>query len=231
MAITWQHLSKRHLCYSVCGVLSGNPRFEVTVWSYSDTCTDRDRFVRSPPQHCHTLHNKATFPLSQCHELVPAPSQVLAALDQKCCLSSSKPSPCVQCSALAAAALLGRAFDATKYQTPTSRGVTICFRAAMLCAAHHGYIKATGFFPAFRTYRRYFFLSFLSFCWRRMKCNVSNKNLGEDLLILMKVHRRRYYRYFHLAHTHKKALGSWNAVLKSCGFFPTTSLHCELAFG
>lgn len=133
MAITWQQLWKRHLGYSMCGFLSGNPGFHVTVWSYSDTSTNRDRFILLPPQHCHTRHNKATFPFSQCHELVPAPSQVFAALDQKCCSSISKPSPCIQCSAPAAVALLGRAFDATKYQTPTSRGHPLLYSCNALC--------------------------------------------------------------------------------------------------
>lgn len=46
MAITWQHLSKKCLCYRICSVLSDDPGFHVTIWSsHSDNSSNVDEFT------------------------------------------------------------------------------------------------------------------------------------------------------------------------------------------
>jgi len=43
MAITWQHLPKKPLCYRICGVLNGDPGVRATIGStHSDTSSNED---------------------------------------------------------------------------------------------------------------------------------------------------------------------------------------------
>lgn len=104
MAITWQHLSKKCLCYRMCSVLSDDPGFCITIWSsHSDNSSNEDEFTlffSVTLSYIPQQNNFSFFPHT--HGPVPSPSQLFAALDQNLCLGSSNPSPWVQCPDLAA---------------------------------------------------------------------------------------------------------------------------------
>lgn len=102
MAITWQHFSKKCLCYRMYSVLTDEPGFHVTIWSsHSDNSSNEDEFTFfSSVMLSYTQNSLSFFP--HAHGPVPSPSQLFAALDQNCCLGSSNTSPSVQCPDLAA---------------------------------------------------------------------------------------------------------------------------------
>lgn len=108
MAITWQHLSKKHFCCRMCSVLSGDPGFmkqsDLLILTPVTMRTNRDRHSHSHffPSVALFVKHSTTKQFTHTLELAPSPSWVFTALDQSCCLGSSKPSPCVQCPDLAA---------------------------------------------------------------------------------------------------------------------------------
>lgn len=86
LAVTWQHLSKEHLCYRMCSVSHSHPGFHVYDFSHPDTSSNEalQRHIHTSffaLQHCQAHHNKAISLLLLIHELVPSPSQVRTALE------------------------------------------------------------------------------------------------------------------------------------------------------